>query len=295
MRAVAQSALGAAALAAIVPQAPVAAQRQVRKVFVRATDARGAAVLDLGASDFVVHEGGALRQVASARLSADPLRVALVVDSSADSERALNDIRAGLGAFLTGLPPEHEVGLLTIGRQMRIRVQPTMDRQRLAGAAREFTVDGGGTVLLDGIREINSRFLRTAANRWPVMVIVTTDGPERSGNTSEEDYLKFVQDLALRQTTVHTLLLQSRGGGLATDIGLNLSQNTGGAYQALLASTALPERLKALAERLADEHRRMTTAYEIDYAAEAAQPQTNIEVGVGRPGVTLQMSVRRPL
>jgi hypothetical protein len=273
----------------------VQGQRQTRKLFVWALDDQDAPVLDLSAGDFTLREAGKTREITSARLSSEPLRVALLIDSSEESERALNDIRAGLDVFLTTLPQEHEVALITIGRQLRVRVQPTLDRARLRDVAKQFSADGGGTVLLDGARETNDRFMRRAEDRWPVMVIVTTDGPERSGTTHDDDYLRFLQDLVLRQTTVHTILLQRSGGGMPAEIASNLAQNTGGRYDALLTSNQLANRMKALAERLADDHRRMSTAYELDYPADAKDPRGGIELGVTRNGVKLQASPRRPM
>jgi Mg-chelatase subunit ChlD len=273
----------------------VSAQRESRKVFVTAIDGRGAPVLDMTAADFTVSEGGQSREIQRARVSNEPMRVALVVDSSEDSAHALNEIRAALTAFLTRLPPEHEVVLITIGRQLRVRVQPTLDRARLLTEAKRFSADGAGTVLLDGARETNDRFMRKAEDRWPVMVVITTDGPETSGTTHDDDYLRFVQNLALRQTTVHAFVLQSRGGGLTTEIAMNLTGNTGGEYQAMLTSNLLPQRMAELAEKLENDHRRMSIAYELEYAADAKAPHAVIEVGVVRSGIKLQVNVRRPL
>ena len=222
-----------AATAVLLPAgARLEAQRQTRKVFITAVDQRGAPVLDLTEADFRIREGGTARKITSARLSTEPLRVALLIDSSDAIERSLNEVRAGLVAFLTALPAEHEVVFLSIGRQMRIRVPPTLDRERLLAAARQFAGDGGGTVLLDAVREANDRFMRPAENRWPIMVVVATDGPERSGTMHDDEYLRFVQNLVLRQTTVHTMLLQWGGGpSLAAEVGMNLARNTGGEYR----------------------------------------------------------------
>jgi hypothetical protein len=284
--------VGLLVLAAV---ADLSAQRQTRKLFVTAVDQEGAPIADLTAADFRLREGGQAREIVRARLSSQPLRVALVVDSSNDAERALNELRAALIAFLTRLPPEHEVVFLTIGRQMRIRAQPTLDRARLLNEAKRFTVDGAGTVLLDGAREINDRFLRKIDDKWPVMVVISTDGPETSGTTHNDDYLRFVQDLALRQTTVHTFLLQARGGGLTSEIGMNLAQNTNGQYEALLTTNLLPDKMHALAEKLENDHRRMSIAYEIDYAVDAKDVPAGIEIEVLRPGAKVQLSMRRPI
>ena len=119
--------------------ASVTAQRQTRKLFVTVVDQQGAPVLELGADDFQVKEGGLPREIVRARVSSQPMRVALVVDSSEESQRAINELRAALAAFLTRLPPEHEVAFLTIGRHA---FTPARTAESLAAASASLRGDG---------------------------------------------------------------------------------------------------------------------------------------------------------
>ena len=57
-------------------------------------------------------------------------------------------------------------------------------------------------------------------------------------------------------------------------------------------TNALPDKMKALAERLALDHRRMTAWYRIDFQTDAAEFMP-INVGVARSGVRLEISDRR--
>ena len=66
--------------------------------------------------------------------------------------------------------------MITTGRQVRVRVPPTTDRQKLKEVAAGLFNDGGSTVLMDGLLEIDERFFRRSENRWPVFVIFTSDG-----------------------------------------------------------------------------------------------------------------------
>src|SRR5437762_1803943 len=81
------------------------------------------------------------------------------------------------------LPPEHEVMLISTGLQLRVRVQPTLDRKKLKDAAAGLFTDGGGTALMDSVLETDDRFLKKAEERWPVFVILTTDGREVSAGS----------------------------------------------------------------------------------------------------------------
>ena len=90
----------------------------------------------------------------------DPMRIALILDTGDAAAPAINHLRAGLLALLDALPPEDEVLLVTTGRQMRVRVPPTTDRKKLKDTAAGLFSDGAGTVLMDGLLELDDRFFK---------------------------------------------------------------------------------------------------------------------------------------
>src|SRR6478735_1248760 len=85
--------------------------------------------------------------------AADPIRVVLLVDSSTNMSTMITNFRAGLTAFLEAIPDDVEVALISTGGQLRVRVPPTTDRQRLLEAAGRFASDGGANSLLDTLLE----------------------------------------------------------------------------------------------------------------------------------------------
>jgi len=164
-------------IASVVAALPLAAagKLQTRHVFVHVVDQRGAPVSDLTPTDFQLTEGGVARVVTRAGAAKDPMRIALFLDTSDAAAPALTHLRAGAIAFLDALPPEDEVLLVTTGRQARVRVPPTTDRAKLKKEAGGLFGDGAGTVLMDGLMEIDDRFFKKADDRWPVFVIFTWD------------------------------------------------------------------------------------------------------------------------
>ena len=56
-----------------------------------------------------------------------------MLDTSAGTAPALNHMRAAVAGFLDALPPDDEVVLITTGRQVRVRLGPTTDRQEAEG------------------------------------------------------------------------------------------------------------------------------------------------------------------
>ncbi len=290
--------LSAAVVTALAALVSLQAQSRNAKLvthqaFIAVTDQSGAPVLDLGPADFEVNEAGVKRSVVRASLSKDPMRIALLVDTGDDMSAALTNLRAGLIGFLDTLPAEHEVLLASTGRQFRVRVQPTTDRKKLKDAANGLFGDGGGTVLMDGLLEADSRFLRKAENRWPVFVIVTSDGPEISAGAHEKEFNQWAAALAQRGVSVHAFVFKTgKGSGFPEIIAQNATQNTGGHYDMMNTTTSLPEKMKTLAAQLAAEAQKMSTWYTVEFQTDSAELKP-IDVAVPRNGVKLRMSYRR--
>jgi hypothetical protein len=307
----------------VVSLAVVASAQQVtRRLFVAVTNAQGLPVLDLQPSEFTVVENGRNVEVRQVRLSRDPMRIALLVDSSEAIAPFLIDMRAGLQAFINAIPEEHEIVFLSIGRQTRVRAREDVSRTRLRQLGAEFASDGGRTTLLDGLREADERFMRRfEESRWPVYVILTTDGPEGSGSIHRDQYTQLVQGMLLRGAVAHAVVIQlneSVRGELAAiqprrqvtpgqpfdstvpertpdagEIALNITGNLRGSRAMVTLPVTLPEILRELGRRLVADHRAMSLRYEIEYRGSA-----DLAVGamatVSREGVQVESSLRRP-
>jgi len=184
-----------------------------------------------------------------------PMRILLIVDSSSAVANMLNQFRAGLNAFLDAVPENAEVVIVSTGGQMRLRLAATTDREKLHAAANGFAQDGGGNALLDALVEADRRFLKPAADKWPVVVILSTDQAENRSQVRIDDYNKFMNDFLQRGGIAEAVILKGRETGVVTDIALNLTANTGGKYEAIAAPNGVPDKLKAAAERLTAEYK----------------------------------------
>jgi hypothetical protein len=266
---------------------------QTRHVFVHVVNQQGNPVDGLTTGDFNVTEAGKPRVVTLAGPARDPMRIALFLDTSDAAAAALQHLRAGVLAFLDALPPEDEVLLVTTGRQARVRVPPTTDRRKLKEAAAGLFTDGAGTVLMDGLMEMDDRYIKKTPDVWPVFVIFTSDGTESSAGAREKEFAKWTMAIGARGVTVHALVFKvPRGSGMPDIVAQNLTQNTGGRYDMMNTTNALPDKMKALAEQLALDHRKMTAWYRVDFQTESTEFRP-VEVAVAREGVRLEVSDRR--
>jgi hypothetical protein len=274
---------------------PVTAQRTVPRTFyVSASDETGAPVLNLTAADFLVTENGVKREVSRAALGNTPLRIVLMVDSSTPVGPMMNTFRAALTGFVDALPESEEIVFISSGGQIRIRSQAADTRDKLRAEIARFASDGGANAFLDTLLEADKRFLKPVPAQWPAFVIITTDNGDSMREPNVDDYNKFMQDFLARGGAAHAVIVQGKRSGSTTDLVANLVDNMGGLRTTINTETSLPARLKDIANRLADDHQRMMTRYQISYAGDTKVMQPTINVGSSRDGVQLQMSVRRP-
>ncbi len=270
------------------------------QIYASVLDSSGKPVTDLQPADFEVREGGEVRKLVQATLANEPMRIALLVDTSQEATDGINHIRAGLTSFLKAMPPQHEIVLISIGRQLRVRVPPTLDRAKLNEGIDNLFTDGGATVLVDALREAHSRFLRKAENRWPVFVVLTTDGPDNSG-TRDDEYERFIRELQATGATGHTMIVKTRGSGggfgngRTVQVGLNLRDYTGGLLEQIAVSNALGEQMKTFGERIAAHAAHVATQYKVNFIVDGRDPKASIEVHVARDGVQVNLSPWRGL
>jgi VWFA-related protein len=302
-----------AALLLLIPVSAPAQKALTQTVYAHVTNSSGEPIADLAPANFLVSQGGEPANVLRASFGSDTVRVLLLVDTSETmSNKLINPLRAGLQALIDGIPPENEIVLATMGRQMRVRVQATLDRKdpqaatdrkKLKDTAGSFFSDGGGTVLLDSLAETYDRFLAKADDRAPVIVIVTTDGPETSTSTREDEFSKLVQALVARDAVVHAIVLSdttkaitgsSSSAGTQSVVTMHLTQSTGGHFETIHSATALADRLQVVSAEIRAAQEAASAWYQIDYTTSAAVSRKPIDVEVRRPDVKVELSSKRP-
>jgi hypothetical protein len=178
------------------------------------------------------------------------MRIVVLVDSSSAVSSMLTPFRAGLKGFLDDLQGEPEVTIISTGGQLRVRIPPTTDREKLHLSASRFASDGGGNSFVDTMLEADKRFLKSAPEKRPVFVVLITDAGESTGDERVDEYNKFANDFLARGGRAHAIVVKGTRSGLATQIAENLANNTGGFFETVAIANAVPRTMKALVERL---------------------------------------------
>ena len=176
-----------------------------------------------------------------------PARVVVLVDSSIAMSRWTNDFRAGLAALVDKLPPEDEISVVSTGGQLRIRVPPTTDRNKVMTAVSGFFPDGGGNTFLDSLLEADLRLLKTAPDKWPVFVILTTDSTRSRQDLDIGLYNRFLVDFLMRGGKAHAVVISDDPAGQVTAMLANLTANTRGSYTSMSLAASLVAKMRDVA------------------------------------------------
>jgi Ca-activated chloride channel family protein len=115
--------------------------------------------------------------------------------------------------FLDKLPPKYKVALVTFGDQMRLRVAPTLDRQKLIAQLPTHVTPLAGTSIGDALSTSVSIVIRGLRPNEPIdrlhppgSVVFFSDGAQTAGGTSSADAIAtaFVYAVAVNTVSVGT-------------------------------------------------------------------------------------------
>jgi hypothetical protein len=194
----------------------------------------------------------------------DPMRIVILVDNSEAMAEALPLMRRGLQQFLSALPPNHELMLVTSGGHPNIRVEPTRDYLAVSQSAYEMQLmRNSGNALIGSVEEIYRRYLRDVERRYPMLVIIANNGSDMSQRFTKEGLNRLMQDLTKSGVRVNALLLNPAGfrgvvgTGLVFDFTMAMIKRTGGAYESATWGTT-PGKLKTLAGRIAQQYKQFS-------------------------------------
>lgn len=247
-------------LAGFAATAHLAAQAQQRALYVTALDkSSGNPVSDLQPSDIIVKEDDATREILKITPASEPMQVAIMVDNSAAAERYIRDYREAVPAFISALQADeqvkgkHEIALISLADRPTILSDYTSDPARLQKATdRLFHSSGSAVYFMDGVIEI-SQGITKRSNPRPVIVAIITEGPDLSSRHFRQvlDPLR-VAGAALHIVTIGSPQNMQDDRNMVLDMG---PKQSGGSFNTILTGSALPGRLKQLANEITHQFR----------------------------------------
>jgi hypothetical protein len=261
------------ALAALVVQAQTGASRLI---LAAVTDARGRAVVDVSADDFVVQEGDAGREILSARIADYPIVLMLDTGIAARADFALMQ-RAAV-RFVERLGRDRPVAVGTFGDTPRMLTTFDDSRDTLIERLTGVAAAGGGSQLLAGAA-LAAATAQATGSLFSSIVIVSAATVDSSRDASEQMLAPIVDSGAI----VH--VIANRGVGAfasRTDRGLRaLVEQTRGEYTPVYSAASYQAALDRLVDRLASEML-------VEYLVPPGSKPLDAKIGIRLPGARVR-------
>jgi VWFA-related protein len=232
--------------AAGAPQPPIF-RSGVESVYVDVFVTRdGAPVPGLEARHFELEDNGRRQRPELVGVESLPLTTLLVFDTS-DSVRGakLEGLRAAAGAFLDGLRPLDEVGLLSFSEEVRWLARPTADKGTVRGALARLDAKGP-TAVWDALSAAMTMLPTTSR----ALVVVFSDG---------EDNVSWLDAAQVRaQAARSNALVQIVGQAASSPYGepahvsdmREIAEATGGRFWAADSPARLAQAFRAIVEAM---------------------------------------------
>ena len=283
-------------------EAVVHAQQPIQ-VFLSAVDGDGKPITDLKAEEISIQVDGA--DCSTTRFEAIdwPTKLTVMVDNSPIFNDGLRQLREALRAFVAALPSDMEVSLLSTAPAPRFVYKPGSDRVKLVSSIDLLTPDSAAPRFIDALSEAAERAAKERAgkeknNFFPVFFIIGNNGIEGS---SPRDYQvqKLFKQTAENAVMIHIVMLSnsSKQLDIATgtnqiEVGLRLTQMTGGRYEAIAAQTRLTSLLSEYAKQIAKSHARQSHQYRITcQPAKGSKPAAPINASTTRSGLSAALTL----
>jgi hypothetical protein len=280
----------AAATAVLLAASPlVHAQEKQFQLFASIADASGTPVTALQPGDVRVVENGAEASIVKSEPVNWPMKIQVLVDNGVGlgSENLLH-LRNGLKGLFEALPAGVEVTLYTTAPQARTVVKATTDKAMLLEGISRIAPDGGTGRFIESLNEAAQRIDKDKTDHFPVIIEVGTTAGDT--NFLERDVQKTMQRLAARPSTVHVGMVSTTksttGGTNQTNVGIAVTQLTGGRYESIAAPSRLATLLPEIGQQVAKANEKQSHQFRFTVQRPSAATGDLGSVGI---------SVRQPL
>lgn len=174
-------------------QETVRVQTTLVQVPVIVSDLQGGSVLGLKAEDFVLRDDGMVRPPAFFTASSEPLKVALVLDTSKSTVTVLPGIRQAALDFVSHLRPQDKVMVAAFDFDVRVLCRFGTDLQYVTQALRNLQPgDYVGTKMYDAVTQVAGNFFGSGQERKAMILL--TDGQDYGSRASMDGIIRTVLD-----------------------------------------------------------------------------------------------------
>jgi hypothetical protein len=245
-------------------------------------------VFNLSATDFIVTEDGAVREVSEAAAATDAMSIALLVDTTqppmgAPVPTITRDLRRALTTFVKTIhtaSPESQISFGEFAGAAVTHVHFTTSTPVLEKTlSRLYPDPRTGAVLLEALVDAGKRLAQTPPPRRAI-VTVDFNSPESSG---EFQQMPAVEAVERSGAAVWSVSIGSAGSANSREVVLNaLTQRSGGQRQRIFDTSSLENHMRVIANSLLSQ-------YVLSYIRpESVTSVADIQVSTKRGGKALR-------
>ena len=291
-------------LAGVVALSPSLRAQQAIQVFLSAVDGEGKPVSDLRAEEVsILVDGGVCKQTKFEEINW-PVKLSLLVDNGPVHTDALRQLREALRLFMAELPTDIEMEIVSVTPAPRFIYKAGKDRVKIMSSLDLIIPDSGAPKLIDALAEAAERVNKDKTdknkekgNYFPVLFMVGSAGLEGS---SPRDYQinKMFKQVVDNSITVHIVMQQSSNrsadigaGTNQIEIGIRLTQGTGGRYEGINSETRLSTLLPEFGKQIARSHARQSHQYRITCQPSGGTQPKQISANTTRSGLSAALTL----
>jgi VWFA-related protein len=180
----------------LVPQQEIGrirVQTTLVNVPVMVRDQKGGPVLGLKAEDFHLFDDGVRQPVAFFAAAAEPIRVALLIDTSKSTATVLDKMRRAAAGFLDELRAQDQAMVVSFDSEIHVLGRFDSDPAELKRGIRSAEIgEYPGTRLCDAAVRVAQRYLRAGQGRKAMILL--TDGQDYGSAATPEEMIRTVLD-----------------------------------------------------------------------------------------------------
>jgi hypothetical protein len=275
--------------------------QQPIQIFLSAVDSDAKPVVDLKAEEIDIQVDGAACPITRFEAVDWPTKLTVMVDNSPVFNDSLRQLREALRAFFSAVPPSMEVTLISTSPAPRFIYKAGTDRSKLVSSIDLLTPDTAAPRFIDALAEAAERAAKEKAgkeknNFFPVFLIIGNNSVEGSSPRDYQINKLFKQTLE-SAATVHVVMMSNSSrqldigaGTNQIEIGLKLTQMTGGRYEAIAAQTRLTTLLPEYAKQIVRSQERQSNQYRITCQPPANAKPQRITAATRRDGISAALT-----
>jgi Ca-activated chloride channel family protein len=177
------------------------------------SDSRGKFLPGLKAESFKLFQDGIQVLISMFLTSEDPVKIALLLDTSRSTTTVLKNIKKAARRFLRQMRPQDLAMVVSFDSEIQVLCPLSSDQRELQDAIESAKAGGSTTRMRDAIQEIAQRRFRSISGRKAIVLL--TDGQDHGSQISSED---LVEAMAASSTLIYSIFYTVDPGELMKEL-----------------------------------------------------------------------------